>query len=134
MPYRYMLDTNTVSQAVSKRSPHVLRHLRKWPLKDLCVSAIAFGEVQFGLADKPEATRLAETTADLFAEIDVLPWTEETARVYGQLRASMKRGGKSLSPLDMLIAAHALATGATLVTADRAFRHVPNLDIDDWSV
>jgi tRNA(fMet)-specific endonuclease VapC len=45
----------------------------------------------------------------------------------------MEQSGKSLQPLDMLIAAHALEAGATLVTNDRAFRHVPGLEIDDWT-
>ena len=45
----------------------------------------------------------------------------------------MERGGKSLAPLDMLIAAHALEAGATLVSNDRAFRHVPGLTVEDWT-
>jgi tRNA(fMet)-specific endonuclease VapC len=45
----------------------------------------------------------------------------------------MRRAGKALQPLDMLIAAHALDAGATLVTNGRAFRHVPGLEIEDWT-
>ena len=49
------------------------------------------------------------------------------------LRATMERSGKSLAPLDMLIAAHALEAGATLVSSDRAFRHIPGLTVEDWT-
>ncbi len=69
---------------------------------------------------------------DLLREITVLPWTEATGNVYGGLRASLRRTGKSLAPLDLLIAAHALEAGATLVTNDAAFRHVPGLVVEDW--
>jgi tRNA(fMet)-specific endonuclease VapC len=45
----------------------------------------------------------------------------------------LERSGKSLAAMDMLIAAHALEAGATLVSSDRAFRHVPGLTVDDWT-
>jgi tRNA(fMet)-specific endonuclease VapC len=45
----------------------------------------------------------------------------------------MERVGKSLPPLDMLIAAHALEAGVTLVTNDRAFLYVPDLTVEDWT-
>jgi len=41
--------------------------------------------------------------------------------------------GLALQPLDMLIAAHALEAGAVLVSADRAFRFVPGLTVEDWT-
>jgi tRNA(fMet)-specific endonuclease VapC len=83
---------------------------------------------------KPEATKIAQMTEAFFAEVSVLPFTEETARTYAALRVSMERTGKSLGPYDMLIAAHALSVGATLVSADRAFRFAPGLAVEDWTV
>lgn len=132
MTVRYMLDTNAIGQAVMKRSRSVLERIRQLPTRDLCVSVVSFGEIRFGLERRPEATRLAEATGDFFAEVDIMPWTEETATLYGSLRARMERNAKSLGPLDMLIAAHALSVGATLVTSDRAFRFVPDLRTEDW--
>lgn len=53
--------------------------------------------------------------------------------MYGELRAAMRRIGRGLQPLDMLIAAHALEAGAVLVSSDSAFRHVPGLAVEDWT-
>ncbi|MGI6851203.1 type II toxin-antitoxin system VapC family toxin [Mesorhizobium sp. 1B3] len=127
-----MLDTNAVSRIVTKRSAPALKRISRLPPRDLCVSVITFGEIRSGLVRRPEATRLATATTDFFAEIDVLHWTEDCAMVYGRLRATLERMGKSLGPIDMLIAAHALTVGATLVTSDRAFHFVPDLAIEDW--
>ena len=96
-------------------------------------STITFGEISYGLARRPEATRLAKLATDFFATIDVLPWTRVTGQAYGDLRAAMRREGHALTPLDMLIAAHAIEAGATLVTSDRAFQHAPGLKTEDWT-
>lgn len=68
----------------------------------------------------------------LLSTIDIRPWTSATARCYGPLRAELTRIGKPLAPLDLMIAAHALTEGATLITADRAFAQVPGLALRDY--
>ncbi|WP_366759583.1 PIN domain-containing protein [uncultured Thiodictyon sp.] len=50
----------------------------------------------------------------------------------GPLRAALYSLGKPLAPLDLMIAAHALAEGVILITADRAFSQVPGLCVQDY--
>lgn len=128
-----LLDTNTVSEIVSYRRPEFRTRLRSQLSRGILVSAISYGETMYGLAKNPAASRIAGMTAAFFAETTVLPFTGKTAIRYGALREDMRRSGKGLQPLDMLIAAHALEVGATLVTSDRAFRHVPGLTVEDWT-
>jgi tRNA(fMet)-specific endonuclease VapC len=129
---RWMLDTNTVSYATHRRSSLLAARLLEVSSDALCVSSVSYGESRFGLAHR-QSRSLDAALADFFQEVEVLPWTEETAVVYGDLRAAMRRAGRSLQPLDMLIAAHALETGAILVSSDRAFLHVPGLTVEDWT-
>ena len=131
---RRMLDTNTVSHILSGRYAAVDERLRESDPAGLCVSAITFGEVSFGLARRPDATRLRKMTDAFFAEVETLPWTSDTGAAYGRLRSKMQAEGKALSPLDMLIAAHAVEAGAVLVTSDRAFAPVPGLTVEDWAL
>ena len=130
---RYMLDTNTVSHLV-KRHPHVTRHVVDVPMASLCMSAITAGELLYGLARRPDAVRLHEAVTELMRRVDVLPWDFSAAERYGILRAALDRSGRALGLLDLLIAAHALATGAVLVTSDRAFSLAAQLEIEDWTV
>jgi tRNA(fMet)-specific endonuclease VapC len=65
--------------------------------------------------------------------MDVLPWDSEAAWQYAELRAAMERRGKPMGNLDMMIAAHALAAQAVLVTNDHVFRQVKQLKIEDWT-
>jgi tRNA(fMet)-specific endonuclease VapC len=132
MSGRYLLDTNAVSVAVSRRSDALLQRLQSTAFEQLFVSAISYGEIEYGLARRPEATRLRDATRKFFGGIEVLSWTKKSADAYASLRADMEGTGKSLSALDMLIAAHCLEIDATLVSADRAFRFVPGLTVEDW--
>lgn len=127
---RYMLDTNTVSHLI-KAHPAVTRRVVAAPMASLCISAITEGELLFGLAKRPEAKRLHAAVRELLLRLDVLPWN--SAGHYGMARAEMEGQGRTLAPLDLLIAAHALSVGAVLVTNDRAFRQVAGLQLEDWT-
>ena len=129
---RYMLDTNTVSHLI-KAHPIVARHIVNVPMASLCISAITEGELLFGLAKRPAAKRLHLLVRTFLRRIDVLPWDSALAGHYGTVRANLERRGKVLAPLDLLIATHALATGSVLVTVDRAFSQMPDLQIEDWT-
>ena len=56
------------------------------------------------------------------------------ARAYGLLRAGQERKGRPLSVENLMIAAHALSLGLTLVTHDQVFSYVDGLKTEDWTV
>lgn len=132
MSPRYMLDTNTVSHLL-KGHPAVTRRLMDVPMSSICLSSITEGELLFGLAKRPDAKRLHAAVRELLLRVDVLPWESATAERYGVARAELERQGKTIAPLDLLIAAHALDVEAVLVTNDRAFSLITKLRIEDWT-
>jgi tRNA(fMet)-specific endonuclease VapC len=127
-----MLDTNTVSH-VMRGHPAVTARLTAAPIASLCISAITEGELLFGLARRPQATRLQRVVAEFLRRMDVLPWDRTSAARYGTIRAALQVRGLVLSPLDLLIAAHAQSVGAVLVSSDRTFRQVEDLAWEDWT-
>jgi tRNA(fMet)-specific endonuclease VapC len=128
----FLLDTNTVSHAI-KGHPRVIARLTHKPMASLAISVITEAELRYGLAKRPEAVRLHELVGEFLRRVDILPWESDCAASYGTLRARLGDQGKSLAPLDLLIAAHALATGATLVTNDQAFHQCEALAWEDWT-
>ena len=128
----YMLDTNIVSKLI-RQHPVLVQRVVAAPITSLCISAITHGELLFGLAKRPEATRLHHAVGELLKRVDILPWDNTIAQGYGPLRADLERRGISLSALDLLIAAHALGTAAVLVTNDRAFSMISALRVEDWT-
>lgn len=129
---RYMLDTNTVSYLV-RAHPAVSHRVVAVPMAALCMSSITEGELLFGLARRPTAERLHTVVRELLYRVDVLPWDHQAAERYGATRADLESNGKTLAPLDMLIAAHALSVEAVLVSSDKAFAQVGGLALEDWT-
>jgi tRNA(fMet)-specific endonuclease VapC len=130
---RYMLDTNTVSYLI-RSHPRVAARVVAVPMASLCISAITEGELLFGLARRPEATRLHRAMREFLSRITVLPWASPTAQTYGPLRAKLQEVCATVAPLDLLIAAHALEVGAVLVTNDQALLQMPKIKLENWTV
>jgi tRNA(fMet)-specific endonuclease VapC len=130
---RYLLDTNIASCIIKGNSPAVDRYLVKVPMARLAISAVTEGELRFGAARLPHATRLHNLIEDFFPRVAVLPWDSDAAQQYGQLRATLEREGQPMGNLDTMIAAHALALEAVLVTNDHVFARIKKLKVADWT-
>ena len=97
-------------------------------------SSITVAELQYGVAksDRPEQNALA--LAALLAPLDVLAFDDAAAAVYGTVRAGLERAGTPIGSMDLLIAAHALALGRTVVTNNtREFSRVAGLKVENWA-
>jgi len=125
-----MLDTNAISALVKGQAAGLGKTLEQ---RSFCISVITEAELRFGLARRPVNADLRSIIENLLLATDIRPWTSACAERYGQLRAELEALGKPLGPMDLLIAAHALAEDCTLVSADRAFAHVPGLRVLDWT-
>jgi tRNA(fMet)-specific endonuclease VapC len=130
---RYLLDTNIASYIIKGNSPAVDRRLMKIPMWQIAISVVTEGELRFGAARLPHAVRLHSLIEDFFLRVTVLPWGSEAARQYGLLRATLEREGKPIGNLDVMIAAHASALDAILVTNDQAFTRIRKLKVEDWT-
>jgi tRNA(fMet)-specific endonuclease VapC len=133
IPARYLLDTNTASYIIKGNIPRVRERLLKVPMAKIAVSAVTEAELRFGAARRPEAVRLQVAVEEFLLRVDRLPWDSEAAQHYARVRAGLEREGRPFGNLDLMIAAHALALEAVLVSSDRAFQRVRGLKIEDWS-
>jgi tRNA(fMet)-specific endonuclease VapC len=116
----YLLDTNIANCIIRGNSPAVDNRLVKIPMAQLAISAVTEGELRFGAARLPHAVRLRSLIEDFLLHVAILPWDSDAARRYGLLRAVLERDGQPMGNLDVMIAAHALAVNAVLVTNDHS--------------
>jgi tRNA(fMet)-specific endonuclease VapC len=133
MPPAYLLDTNIVSYFVRGNSPAVRKHIVGIPAASLAVSAVTEAELHFWVMCCPGSARTRVGVEDFLARVPSLPWDSGAALSYSQARDLLKRKGRALSTTDLMIAAHALSQGLTLVTHDSAFSFVDGLKTEDWT-
>lgn len=132
MSVHYLLDTNAASYAINKKSAAMDRHLAKTPIAELGVSAVTEGELRYGAA-RSSSVPLQTTLEQFLLGVTIFPWDSEAAQQYGDLRATLEREGRLMGSLEMMIAAHTLALGLTLITNDRAFGRIKKLKTEDWT-
>ena len=129
-----MLDTNVASRIVRGDHRGLLGRLASEPLEAVTVSVVTRAELLYGAAKRGNPVGLSRRLRAFLERATVLSWTPDTADVYAELRASIEAAGLSLAPLDLMIAAHARAEHATLVSADKAFAKLGNrISLEDWT-
>jgi tRNA(fMet)-specific endonuclease VapC len=131
---RYLLDTNIASHIIKNDIAAVLQRLLQVPMHNVAISAVTEAELLYGVAKRGNPAGLTARVKEFLARVEVMPWTSDTAKVYGTLRATCEAKGVTLASMDMMIAAHAKALGTVLVTRDKAFSRVPQgLVLEDWT-
>lgn len=130
---RYLFDTDICIEVIRGRGSAVLEKLKRLELGDLGISTITLSELEFGAWKSANPERNRAAIATFCAPLVLRTFDETAASIYGSVRAHLERAGTVIGPLDMLIAAHALAEDAILVTNnEREFRRAPNLVVENW--
>ena len=129
---RYMLDTNVISDLMKNPRGKAAKRIARIGEDNICTSIIVAAELRYGCAKKG-SDRLLKSVEDLLAEIDVLPFESPADAEYGNIRSELENAGKPIGANDLLIAAHAIAVNATVVTANvDEFRRVRGLKVENW--
>jgi tRNA(fMet)-specific endonuclease VapC len=130
----HLLDTDTASFVIKGRSPAVEEKLAAIPPDRVRVSAITRAEIMYGLKRLPPSHRLHVGVRLFFKMVPVLAWDADAADYYADIRHRLTTAGQPIGEMDMMIAAHALAIGAVLVTNNRRHfeRISPPLALANW--
>jgi tRNA(fMet)-specific endonuclease VapC len=130
----YMLDTDISSYVIKGNSPKIDAHLRDLDVLQVCISAVTRAELRFGVRRLPRATRLAAEVEKFLSGVHTLPWDEAAADQFAEVRADLERVGAPIGSMDTMIAAHAKALDAILVTNNvKHFGMVKGLAIANWA-
>jgi len=128
----YLLDTNICIYIINRRPPGVFEHFAGLQIGQVAISSITGAELDYGVA-KSGSQRNRQALDKFLAPLDVLSFDEAAMRRYGALRSGLERQGTPIGAMDQLIAAHALALDAVLVSNNlREFERVPGLRLENW--
>lgn len=129
---RYLLDTNTISDFIRHPRGPVAGRIRRMGARAVCTSIIVAAELRFGV-EKRGSLKLATRVGEALDILEVLPFEHPADAVYAAIRARLEKAGQPIASNDLLIAAHTLSLGYTLVTDDtRDFACISGLSAENW--
>lgn len=130
----YLLDTNICIFAIKKRPQRVLEKIQLNLVDGIFVSSLTIAELEFGVenSQRPVENRLA--LVEFLSIFDYLNFDDDDAIAYGKLKVYLRRSGKIIGPIDLLLASQALSKDLIMVTNNtKEFTRVPELNIEDWT-
>ena len=128
----FMLDTDSVSFALRGHGD-VAEHIARHKPSELCISSISLGELRYG-AERRHSKKIHVAIDAFTASVQVMPFDADAATRFGALAARLADAGLPIGQMDTLIAGHALALGATLVTNNQKhFSKVAGLRLENWT-
>lgn len=130
----FMLDTDTCSYIMKRSHPLVLKRLQSVPVGDVCMSVVTKAELLYGVEVSPRRAQDAAALAAFLPYVEAVALDDAAALHYAEIRADLKRRGAMTGANDLFIAAHARASGLTLVTNNTSeFERVPDLRLENWT-
>ena len=130
---KYMLDTNMCIFLLKHKPIQVIRRFLQHDPGDICISSITYAELVHGVERSQSKERNRAALLMFLSEIQIMPFGDLEAEVYGALKSELQKKGTPIGPMDTLIAAHAKSLDLILVTNNtREFERVTDLKLEDW--
>ena len=131
---KYLLDTNICIYLINEKPKKVLRKFEQFPVHDFGISSITHAELQYGVEKSKNKNINQDALDEFLLPLTILPFHgKRMVMCYGEIRAFLESKGKTIGPLDMLIAAHALSLDLTIISNNiKEFARIPNLKCENW--
>ena len=128
-----MLDTNICISLIRQKSPQLIERLKNFTPGDVGLSSITIAELAHGAQKSNQVERNMPALEQFLLPLEIADFDQQASLAYGAIRTFLERDGNLIGSMDMLIGAHALSLGVTLVTNNvREFKRIPRLKIEDW--
>lgn len=130
---KFLLDTNICIYIIKKNPESVIQRLTSHNIQECAISSITYAELIYGAEKSSNPEKNHRTVEKFIVPFEILPWDNNCAKFYGEIRTYLEKRGEPIGILDEMIAAHALSEGVTLVTNnEKHFKRVPELNFENW--
>ena len=131
----YLLDTNICIYALKNKPKTVMKHIERAGFQNIFMSTIVLSELYFGAENSLKPRYNRKVIDHFMSPFKIISFDLDSANIYGKIRAELKKDGKLIGLMDMLIAATALSNDMVLVTNnEKEFNRVRDLKIENWSL
>jgi tRNA(fMet)-specific endonuclease VapC len=134
----WMLDSDVCIEMIRGHRPELRRYLdrltREGVGNRIVISAIVYAELDYGRVRRLARGQRQPNAEDFLKTFEAIPWDAQAAAEYARIRVRLETAGQLIGVEDMMIAAHAITTGAILVTNNTSHfaRLSPPLHLENW--
>jgi len=130
---KIVLDTDICIHVINRKPPEILSRVRDYDIGEVGISSITYAELRFGVENSAKVDEDLDRLERFLLPLEIVPFDAEAGRNYGRIRSELKRLGCPIGSNDLLIASHALALDATLVTNNvRELSRISGLRVEQW--
>ncbi|MDR3161459.1 MAG: PIN domain-containing protein [Spirochaetaceae bacterium] len=127
-----MFDTNIISYFIKGSFPALKDNFLKHGPEEFAISALVCAELFYGVKKKGNKA-IEDKLHNVLGRIKTIDFDSNAAESYAEIRTALETSGRPLENMDVLIAASAMAAGATLVTHNmKHFSMIRGLKVEDW--
>jgi tRNA(fMet)-specific endonuclease VapC len=131
---KFMLDTDTCIYLIKQKPLNVLNKFKTLKTTEVGISSITFAELEYGVFKSKYSDKNRKALLEFVFPLLIMPFDEMACVAYGRMRADLERKGKIIVGMDLLIGAHCLSLGATLVTNnEKEFSRIKGLKLENWA-
>lgn len=132
---KYLLDTNACIRYITGRSVSLRDKLLAMSEAEIAVYSVVKAEMFYGSMKSQNPNKSLKEQNEFLEQFQSLPFDDEAALIFGELRADLAKKGTPIGAYDLQIAAIALANDLTLITHNTSeFSRIGNLKIEDWEI
>jgi len=132
---KYLLDANACIVYIRNSQSGVRHKLELLPKSEIAVCSIVKAEMFYGSMKSQNPKGSLAVQQKFFKQFNSLPFDDEAALIFGEIRADLAKKGMLIGAYDLQIAAIALANDLTLITHNtKEFGRIGNLKIEDWEI
>ncbi len=131
---KYLLDTNICIYIINEKPEKVLRKFEQYHVSEFGVSSITHTELQYGVEKSKNKNTNQNALDEFLLPLAILPFQgKRLVTCHGEIRTLLESKGKTIGPLDTLIAAHALDLNLTIISNNiKEFSRIPRLKCENW--
>jgi tRNA(fMet)-specific endonuclease VapC len=131
---RYLIDTDICIYIMNQHPARVIDKFKQFELGDIGVSTITVSELQYGVSKSVRGEKNQSRLLEFLSPLEICEYDNSAALACGDIRRDLEKNGELIGPTDLLIAAHAIGHGWTLVTNNEAeFKRVKGLKVENWA-
>jgi tRNA(fMet)-specific endonuclease VapC len=131
----YLLDTNTCIVYLKGKNLYLKKKLENIPLSEIAVCSVVKGELFYSAMRSADPERNLKLQQDFLNQFVSLPFNDQAATIFGNIRAQLTAQGTPIGGYDLQITAIALTNNLILVTHNtREFSRIPELKLEDWEI